>query len=330
MASNIQKYGKKPIQKILRTPPSRFINLPDYKFIENYVIIYEETNNEKVSLRMHFIDEGPKNAKETILLMHGEPTWSYLYRKFIPILTKKGYRVVVPDLIGFGKSDKPSQQEDYSYARWIKWMNQFLIQINLQNITLFCQDWGGLIGLRVVQQNPEKFSRIAIANTTLPLPNKLMKNNYFHRWANDVSQNMKSWGTLLNKSSTKGLNQEEQAAYEAPFPTEEYKAASRVAPKLVPITNEHQEVEENKKAIDFFSKWEKPFITLFSDKDPIFGNKGVEVFWQKLVPGAKNQKHTIIKNAGHFLQEDQPEEICSHLIEFIEQNQVQQQFTPKL
>mmetsp|Transcript_6281 Transcript_6281/g.7219 ORF Transcript_6281/g.7219 Transcript_6281/m.7219 type:complete len:362 (+) Transcript_6281:61-1146(+) len=287
----------RPIENVLRTPEDCFQNLKDYPFHPNYV-----NTRYHGSIRIHYVDEGPKHATETILLMHGEPSWSYLYRHMIPILVRAGFRVIAPDLVGFGKSDKPALQADYSYERHVNWMSDFVIQAELSNITLFAQDWGGLIGLRVAARLPERFIRIAIGNTGLPIGGVDEIPQIFRMWAGIVSQKLPNWAPLFKGSVvSKELSKEEERAYNAPFPEEKYMAGSRIFPRLVPLTDGHSSVEENKGAIKrIFQNWNIPFITLFSDKDPI--TNGGEKFFQDLVPGAKGQKHEIIEDAGHFLQ----------------------------
>eukprot|EP00466_Bigelowiella_natans_P014299 jgi/Bigna1/67101/fgenesh1_pg.3_\ len=313
-----------PITKILRTPESCFDVIPKtvFPFAPHYV-----NSDVHGNLRIHFLDEGNNpGVKETILCMHGEPSWCFLYRHMIPGLVRAGYRVVCPDLPGFGKSDKPSLKSDYSYERWVDWMCDFVVKCKLDNVTLFAQDWGGLVGLRVAARLPERFARICISNTGLPVGNlraegkKKALPKAFLRWATQTSQKLPKWSLLFkfavrNRSLSKG----ELDAYDAPFPEEAYKAASRIAPQLVPITDMHCSVEENRGALRrIFANWKKPFLTLFGDSDPI--TKGGEKVWQKLVPGARGQRHCLIKNGGHFIQEDAPNELVKRIIKFTVDN----------
>jgi len=303
-----------PIEKILRTDERCFASIPKkiFPYEPNYINTEVHGN-----VRIHYLDEGKKSSKETILCMHGEPSWCFLYRKMIPGLVQAGYRVVCPDLPGFGKSDKPSKQTDYSYERMVNWMSEFVVKMRLGNVTLFAQDWGGLIGLRVAARLPERFVRICISNTGLPVGTGGTKS--FMNWAYKTSQKFPTWGAVFKLTCRVPLSKEELAAYDAPFPSEAYKGATRVFPKMVPVTKGHASVEENKGALRrVYSRWRKPFLTLFGDRDPITrdGEKG----WQRLVPGAKGQKHVKIKGGGHFIQEDRPQELVKHIIAFVNDN----------
>ena len=293
--------------KALRTPNDRFEGLPGYDFEPHYTDID--------GLRMHYVDEGPANA-DPVLLLHGEPSWSYLYRKMIPPLAAAGHRVIAPDLIGFGKSDKPTSQSDYSYAGHVDWMRQFVEALNLKNITLFCQDWGSLIGLRVAAENESRFARIALGNGGLPTgdrePSRVFKIwRAFARWS--------PWfpiGRIIQSGTTTELSKEVVAAYDAPFPSAKYKAATRSFPKLVPTTPDDSASDANRRAWDVFKKWEKPFLTTFSNRDPL--TRPAMKPFQEQVPGAQNREHIIIRDAGHFLQEDKGEELAEVLIQFVQ------------
>jgi len=289
--------------KTVRTPDERFVDLPGYDFAPHYVEIG--------SLRMHYVDEGPSNAAP-VLLLHGEPSWSYLYREMIPLLAAAGHRVIAPDLIGFGKSDKPVSRSDYSYAGHIDWMRQFIEALDLKSITLFCQDWGSLIGLRVAAENEHRFARIALGNGFLPtgeeeFPRAFKIWRAFARWS--------PWfpiGRIIQSGTVNELSREEVAAYDAPFPTAKYKAGARAFPRLVPTTPDNPASDANRRAWDTFKRWEKPFLTTFSNRDPV--TRGGD---QKLVPGAQGLEHVKIRNAGHFLQEDKGEELAEVLVTFI-------------
>lgn len=291
---------------MLRNPDHLFENLPDYPFSPNYVDIE--------GMRMHYVEEG--NGEETILMLHGEPSWSFLYRKMVPVFSRAGYRAIAPDLIGFGKSDILPSQQDYTYQKHVDWMTAFIKKLDLQNITLFCQDWGGLIGLRLAAENPERFSRIVAANTALPIGNIKMP-EAFMNWR-EFSQNSPKFdiGRVIQNGTTHELSQEVVAAYNAPFSSEEHKAGARIFPALVPITPDDPAVLANRAAWAVLMQWKKPFLTLFSDNDPIM--RGGEKFFQKVVPGAKDQPHEIIKDAGHFLQEDKGEEIAEKVVAWIQ------------
>ena len=292
--------------KALRTPDDRFVDLPGYDFEPHYVDID--------GLRMHYVDEGPADAAP-VLLLHGEPSWSYLYRKMIPLLVSAGHRVIAPDLIGFGRSDKPTRQSDYSYAGHVAWMRLFIEALDLNNITLFCQDWGSLIGLRVAAENEFRFDRIALGNGGLPTgdqepPRVFRIWRAFARWS--------PWfpiGRIIQKATVGDLSREVVAAYDAPFPSAKYKAGTRVFPKLVPTTPDDPAGDANRAAWKVFENWEKPFLTTFSNRDPI--TRPMVKPFQERVPGARNQDHVTIRDAGHFLQEDKGEELADVLIGFI-------------
>jgi len=292
--------------KALRTPDARFEGLPDYPFAPHYVDV--------AGLRMHYVDEGPADAKP-VLLLHGEPSWSYLYRHMIPLLADAGLRVVAPDLIGFGKSDKPTKKDDYTYAAHVDWMRQFVENLELNDITLFCQDWGSLIGLRVAAENEHRFARIALGNGGLPSGDQQMP-DAFMKWRTFALHSPYfPIGKLIQKATRTELSDEIVAAYDAPFPSRKHKAGARKFPALVPITPDDPASDANREAWKTFGKWEKPFLTCFSDKDPI--TRGGDKVWQQHVPGAQGQAHTTIKNAGHFLQEDKGPELAQLLIKFI-------------
>lgn len=290
---------------VLRTPDSRFESLPDYDFAPNYVDIE--------GLRMHYVDTGAADGA-VVLLLHGEPSWSYLYRTMIPPLAAAGFRVIAPDLIGFGRSDKPSNKKDYSYAGHVSWMKQFIESLDLKNINLFCQDWGSLIGLRVAAENEDRFARIALGNGGLPTGDKEMPKAFKVWQAFARYSPIFPIGKIIQKATTTDLSDEIVAAYDAPFPSGKYKAAARSFPTLVPSLPNDPASEANRAAWDIFTRWEKPFLTTFSNRDPI--TRGGDVAWQEAVPGAAGQKHTIIRNGGHFLQEDKGPEIAEVLIPF--------------
>jgi haloalkane dehalogenase len=294
---------------IFRTPDECFSFLKDYPFASNYVMIDD--------LRLHYVDEGNPSGR-VILLMHGEPTWSYLYRKIIPILVEQGYRVIAPDLIGFGKSDKPSNVKDYSYKKHVYWIFKFIKQLDLQNITLFCQDWGGLIGIRVAAENSERFAGIIASNTGFPTGDQA-PSEAFKQWQ-EFSQTIPIFpvGNIVNRACVNKLSAETMAAYDAPFPEEKYKSGPRVFPKLVPITSNDPASVDNRKAWEKLMQWQKPFLTCFSDSDPI--TKGADLVFQKLILGTKGQNHTTIIAGGHFIQEDKPTEIAQIISEFMQKN----------
>ncbi len=294
---------------LLRTPDKRFENLPDYPFEPNYIQVDK--------IRIHYVDEGPKDAP-IILLLHGEPSWSFLYRHMIPILKNAGFRVLAPDLVGFGKSDKPTEQSDHTYRKHVEWMRKWLLILDLNDITLFCQDWGSLIGLRLAIENQDRFSRIVLSNGGLPtgkerLPKRLME------WV-QLSKNMTKLyiGRIIQGATITKLSRDVLKGYEAPFPDETYKAGARILPSLIPISKKDPEHKANKNALDSYFKWKKPFLTAFSDGDPL--TRGGERLWKDFVPGAKEQKHVIVRGAGHFIQEEKGPELAKIIIEFIKDN----------
>jgi len=290
----------------LRTPDSRFESLPDYDFAPHYV--------EVDGLRMHYVDEGARDG-DVVLLLHGEPSWSYLYRHMIPPLRDAGFRVIAPDLPGFGKSDKPTRKSDYTYAGHVAWMKSFIESLDLSGINLFCQDWGSLIGLRVAAENEQRFARIAVGNGALPTGEQAVP-RAFKIWRSFALYS--PWfpvGRILQMGTVNDLSAAEVAAYDAPFPSARYKAGARAFPKLVPISPNDPANAANRAAWKVYEQWEKPFLTTFSNRDPIM--RGGEKVWQESVPGAQGQKHVTIRNAGHFLQEDKGPEIAEVLIQFI-------------
>ncbi len=297
--------------KVLRTPDERFEHLPGYEFAPHYLHVPDGEGGE---LRMHYLDEGPEGA-DPVLLMHGEPSWSYLYRKMIPPLVRAGHRVIALDLIGFGRSDKPSERSDYSYARHVAWVESAFDQLNLKSVTLVCQDWGGLIGLRLLASRPDRFARAVAANTMLPT-GEHEPGEAFLAWQK-FSQEVPEFpvGKIIAGAVTCELAPEVIAAYDAPFPDESFKAGARQFPVLVPTSSDDPASADNKAAWEVLKQWRKPFLTAFSDSDPVTG--GGEKVFQKLVPGTQGQPHTTIKNGGHFLQEDQGEALAQVVNDFI-------------
>jgi haloalkane dehalogenase len=295
---------------LLRTPDVRFESLPDWDFEPTYDAILDADGSE---IRIHAVDQGPRGAPP-VLLLHGEPSWSYLYRGMISDLAGRGHRVLAPDLVGFGRSDKPSDPADYTFERHVNWMSQWLHARDLSNITLFCQDWGGLIGLRLVAAFPDRFARVVVANTGLPIGTGWSE--AFKRWL-DYSQStpVLPVGAIVQGATVRKLSDAEVAAYDAPFPDETYKAGARRFPALVPITPEHASVAENKAAWKVLEAFHRPFLTAFSDSDPV--TKGGDKLFQDRVPGAKGQAHVTIAGAGHFLQEDKPAELSDLIDQFM-------------
>lgn len=287
---------------ILRTPDEHFENLPDFAFEPHYVHVD--------GMRMHYVDEGPGDG-DIILMLHGEPSWSFLYRKMIPIFVEAGFRAIAPDLIGFGRSDKPARKADYSYQKHVDWVRGFLTQLDLTGITLVCQDWGGLIGLRLLAEHPDRFARVTAANTGLPT-GVMPVTDAFLKWRT-FSQEAREFdiATIVDRATTSELSDAVRAAYNAPFPDDRYKAGARIFPSLVPISPDDPAAEANKAAWKILFKSEIPILTAFSDQDPI--TRHGDRLLQASIPGAKDQPHTTIKGAGHFLQEDRGEE-WAHVI----------------
>lgn len=284
--------------EFVRTPEQRFERLPNYSFTPNYIDIN--------GLRMHYVDDGDQNA-DPILMMHGEPTWSYLYRHMIPICSAAGHRVIAPDLIGFGKSDKPTNPEDYSYQAHMDWMTQFIEVLDLTNITLVCQDWGSLIGLRLAAENEHRFKAIVIGNGMLPTGEQAPP-KAFQLWKKFALNS--PWfpiDRIIGSGTFKALSKDERRAYNAPFPSKKYKVGARMFPALVPVTTDDPATQDNIKAWQVLSQWKKPFLTTFSNGDPI--TRGGDKYLQEKIPGAKGQAHQTLVG-GHFLQEDSGKEFA--------------------
>lgn len=295
------------IGKCLRTPEARFANLPDFPYTPHYT--------EVGGIRIAHIDEGLASAP-VVLLMHGEPAWSFLYRKMIPVLLKAGFRVIAPDLVGFGRSDKPAHKKDYSYDHHVQWMSAWVEANDLKGMTLFCQDWGSLVGLRVVAEMPDRFDRIVLANGGLPTGTEFIP-KAFKIWRAFAMYS--PWfpiGRIVKAGCVHGLTPDEVAAYDAPFPSRAYRIAARLFPTFVPTTPQDPAREANERAWALFKKWDKPFLTLFSNRDPI--TRGGDKIWQTWVPGAQGQPHAKTRNAGHFLQEDKGAEVAEAMVQFIQ------------
>ncbi|MFT7285982.1 MAG: haloalkane dehalogenase [Halieaceae bacterium] len=321
-----------------RSPDERFENLEDYPFAPNYLSI-EDTQGGQ--LRIHYLDEGPADG-DVVLLLHGQPAWSYLYRYMIPPLVAAGFRVIAPDLVGFGRSDKPTQMEDYTYARHVAWMSDWLVQLDLNGITVFLQDWGSLIGLRLVTAFPERFSNVVLANGGLPtgmvpveyaeplkeayktlpvveveeLGERFMDKSGipgFLYWRKFCAESPDlEIGRIFAGTST-STRAAERHAYNAPFPDQSYMTGARRFPSLVPVFHDEPEVEENKAAWEVLRKFDKPFMLAFADNDPV--TAGADRQFLAEVPGCQGVAHRTIENAGHFLQQDQPEQCVQALMD---------------
>jgi haloalkane dehalogenase len=301
---------EEPAVTVLRTPDERFESLPGYPFEPSYI----EVPHEGDTLRLHYVDEGPQ-AAAPVLMLHGEPSWSYLYRKMIPAIAAAGRRAIAPDFIGFGRSDKLGARTDYTYQRHVDWIRAFLVELDLQGITLVGQDWGGLVGLRLVAEEEGRFARVVAANTGLPTGDQ-PPGEAFLTWLK-ISQEMPEFpaGQIVQGGTTTELPPEIVAAYDAPFPDESYKEGARQFPALVPIRPDDPAAEPNRAAWKVLERSEKPFLTAFSDGDPV--TKGGDLLLRERIPGAKGQPHRTITGAGHFLQEDKGEELAEVVLDFI-------------
>lgn len=298
--------------KVLRTPDERFADLVDFPFEPHYLTV---DDGEGGTLRVHYLDEGPADASP-VLLMHGEPSWAYLYRKMIPVLVAAGHRCVVPDLVGFGRSDKPTEQSDHTYARHVEWMSRAMFDgLDLRDVTFFGQDWGGLIGLRLVAAAPDRFARLVVANTGLPTgegePTKAFLD--WQAFARDTPKF--PVGLIINGGTSTDLTPEEVAAYDAPFPDDSYHAGPRVMPSLVPTSTEDPAAADQRAAWEVLERFERPVLCAFSDEDAI--TRGGERVFHRKVPGTAGQPHVTIEGANHFLQEDKGPELAQVIVDFI-------------
>lgn len=291
----------------LRTPDSRFTNLPDFP--------YEPHHVDLDGLRMAYVTAGPADG-QPVLLLHGEPSWSFLYRKVIPVLANAGLRAIAPDLIGFGRSDKPAEHSEHSYARHVEWIRSFAFdKLGLTGVTLVGQDWGGLIGLRLVAEHPDRFARVVAANTGLPTGDQPMPELWwqFRRMVETAPELTVS--RLVQSGCQSELTEAELAAYDAPFPDESYLAGVRTMPTLVPTAPDDPASTANRAAWTELSRWERPFLVAFSDQDPITG--GMAPVLRRSVPGAAGLDHPVLRGAGHFLQEDAGEQLGKVIAEFV-------------
>ena len=301
--------------QVLRTPDERFEGLTGYPFAPNYA---EVPDLDGGALRVHYLDEGPADG-EVVLLLHGEPSWSYLYRKMIPVLNAAGLRTVAPDLVGFGRSDKPAARSDYTYERHVEWLRSVVFgELDLTEVTLVCQDWGGLLGLRLVGEHPERFARVVAANTFLP-SGDTNPGEAFLNWQR-FSQEVETFpaGFIVNGGCVTDLAPETIAAYDAPFPDESYKEGARQFPLLVPTSPDDPATTANRAAWTVLDQFEKPFLCAFSDSDPVTG--GADKVMLARIPGTRGQAHTTIVGGGHFLQEDKGEELAGVVVDFVAAN----------
>jgi haloalkane dehalogenase len=288
----------------LRTPDERFADLPDFPWTPRYTEI--------AGLRMAHVEDG---SGPTVLMLHGEPTWSFLYRKMIPGVAAAGLRAVAPDLIGFGRSDKPADLGDYSYRQHVDWLVAWIEALDLTGITLFCQDWGSLLGLRIAAEHPDRFDRIVVGNGFLPIADRPTP-PAFRAWrAFARFTPVFPTGRIVQAGTARRLMAAERAAYDAPFPSERYKQGARAFPRLVPTDPDDPAVPANRRAWEMLGRWEKPFLTAFGKKDPILG--WADRILQRHVPGAQGQPHRDLRHASHFLQEDAGEELAAIVAGFV-------------
>jgi haloalkane dehalogenase len=296
----------------LRTSDDRFDGLPGFAFEPNYATIPDGDGGQ---LRVHHVDEGPAGG-DVVLCLHGEPSWSFLYRHMIPVLTGAGHRVVAPDLVGFGRSDKPTKRSDYTYARHVEWLTAHVFgELDLRDITLVCQDWGGLLGLRLVAAAPDRFARVVTTNTFLPTGDR-DPGDAFHAWC-EFSQTTETFptGFIINGGCTTDLTPDVIAGYDAPFPDESYKEGARQFPTLVPARPDDPESAANRRAWESLSRFDRPFLCAFGDSDPI--TRGADQFLRQQIPGAAGQPHTTIEGGGHFIQEDRGPELAAVVVDFM-------------
>src|SRR5579875_997144 len=300
------------LMQTLRTPDDRFAELPEFPYAPRYCDI---SDDEGGTLRMAWVQDGPDDA-DPVLMLHGEPSWSFLYRKMIPVLAGAGHRVVCPDLVGFGRSDKPTRREDHTYARHVEWVRSLVFdELDLQRVTLVGQDWGGLIGLRLAAEHPDRFARIVAANTALPTGDHPMP-EVWHRFREAMQTAPEvDVARFVESGCRRPVAPEVRAAYDAPFPDESYKAGPRAMPGLVPIRPDDPASEANRRAWSVLAVSPTPVLVAFSDGDPITAAMGPIL--QRALPGAAGREHPTIAGAGHFLQEDAGEELARHVVDFV-------------
>jgi haloalkane dehalogenase len=298
--------------QVLRTPDERFAGLPGWPYEPRYSEVADPIDG--TALRLAHVDEGPTDA-DPVLCLHGEPSWSYLYRRMIPPLVDAGHRVVAPDLVGFGRSDKPADRNDYTYARHVVWMTSWLEGLDLRRITLVCQDWGGLIGLRLATAMPDRFDRLVIANTFLPTGDR-DPGEAFRVWQR-FSQTVEEFdcGFIVSTGCTSELSPDVVAAYNAPFPDQSYTAGARQFPMLVPTSPDDPEAAPNRAAWAVLERWEAPVLLAFSDADPV--TAGSDRAFRDRVPGTRGRPHVTIEGGGHFLQEDRGAELAAAVVDFV-------------
>lgn len=297
--------------EVLRTPEERFADLEDYGFAPHYREVHAADGT---ALRFHFVDEGPRDAPP-VLMLHGNPSWSYLHRHMIRGLVARGHRVVALDLIGFGRSDKPAQRSDYTLANHVDWLSQWLTAEDLTDVTLYCQDWGGLAGLQLLPRHPERFARIVASNTGIPSGEGV--NKFMEQWlAFSQSVDALPIGTLMNNGTTRELTPGEIAAYEAPFPDGSYQRGALQFPLLIPIQPDNPGLSMCQETWAFLETWTKPFLTVFGSEDAVAYKPGSHRKLQRVIPGAAGLEHRVIEGANHFIQDDAPDQLVEIIHEF--------------
>ena len=309
---NGRDVGSVRAMQTLRTPDARFADLPDFGFEPQYAEVPDPDGG---MLRMAWVEAGPADG-EPVLMLHGEPSWSYLYRHMIPVIADAGYRAIAPDLVGFGRSDKPTELSDYSYARQVEWTRALIFDVlDLRGVTLVCQDWGGLIGLRLAAEHADRFARIVTANTGLPTGDIPMP-EIWHLFRETItSAPTMDIARFVQAGCQKPMTEEMLAAYDAPFPDETYKTAARAMPNLVPTQPDDPASDANRAAWQFLTTSPTPMLVAFSDGDPITG--GMAPILQSMMAGAAGRAHPTIEGAGHFLQEDAGVELAEHIVTFL-------------
>jgi haloalkane dehalogenase len=296
----------------LRTPDDRFAGIPEFPYTARFC---EVPDGDGGTLRMAWVQDGPEDA-DPVLMLHGEPSWSFLYRKMIPVLVAAGHRVVCPDLIGFGRSDKPTRRDDHTYARHVEWVRTLAFDVlDLQRVTLVGQDWGGLIGLRLAAENPDRFSRIVVANTGLPTGDIPMPEIWWKFREAIQNQPTIEVGRFVQSGCRRPMSDDVRAAYDAPFPDDRFCAAPRAMPGLVPTSPDDPASAANRSAWAKLRESPTPMLVAFSDGDPITGAMGPIL--QRQMRGAQGIEHPVVHDAGHFLQEDAGEELAGHIVDFL-------------
>lgn len=298
--------------RVLRTPEERFEGLEDWNFAPRYRAIRADDGTE---LRFHFVDEGPRDVAP-VLLLHGNPSWSYLHRHMIHGLVARGHRAIALDLMGLGRSDKPDDPAFFTLERHVAWVSDWLAAEDLHSVTLYCQDWGGLIGLLAVQRQPERVARICASNTGIPVGEGVSR--FMQQWL-EFSQSLPELdvGALVAGGTHRTLSAGELRAYNAPYPDGSYQAAVKRFPLLIPVQPDNPGVPACRAAWAFYETWRKPFLTIFGALDPVATRPGAHLRFQERIPGAQGQPHRVLADAHHFIQEDAPQALVDALDTFV-------------